>query len=173
MDVIICLGCSIRSVRGRELATLRARKAAQLYRQGVARPVIFTGGGASSKRGPGTEASFMADVAVRAGVPRKAVLLEELARHTVENAYYTAALCRARKWKRLVLVTDPYHLVRAKVIYGQLMPEARIESSASELPLELRLNVVHAGIEWLKSLRLLVFGVRIRRSTVERAELLR
>jgi uncharacterized SAM-binding protein YcdF (DUF218 family) len=60
-----------------------------------------------------SEADEMAGLLVEWGVPREAILLEEKARTTSENAAESARLLRARGVKRVLLVTSSIHMRRA------------------------------------------------------------
>ncbi|MFZ5786489.1 MAG: YdcF family protein, partial [Acidobacteriota bacterium] len=53
-------------------------------------------------------------LAIEHGVPAQAIVLEEHAKTTRENTRYTAAICRARGWTRVIAVSDPYHLWRVR-----------------------------------------------------------
>ena len=86
----------------------RVEKAAELYRQGVAPLVIFSGGVTVP-----SEASVARDIAVKLGVPAEACLLEEQSHSTFENAQRTAPLLQQRQIDEVVLVSDGYHLLRA------------------------------------------------------------
>jgi uncharacterized SAM-binding protein YcdF (DUF218 family) len=52
-------------------------------------------------------------------VPPEALLLEDQARSTEENALYTAALARAHGFDDVIIVTDGYHLYRADLLFRQ------------------------------------------------------
>jgi uncharacterized SAM-binding protein YcdF (DUF218 family) len=47
------------------------------------------------------------------GVPQDMVWLEERSQSTYENAVFAAEILRARKIRRIALVTDAYHMLRA------------------------------------------------------------
>ena len=55
-----------------------------------------------------------AALAVRLGVPAEACVLEEQSHSTEQNARYTAELLRYLGARRVVVVSDPYHLLRAR-----------------------------------------------------------
>ena len=93
----------------------RAEKAAELYRQGLAPLVIFSGG--VSGQLP-SEASVARDLAVSLGVPASACVLEEGSHSTQQNAELTAPLLRARSIDEVVLVSDGYHLFRARLLFS-------------------------------------------------------
>ena len=95
----------------------RARKGAELYRQGVAPLLIFSGGVAGELP---SEASVARDIAVKLGVPAEACVLEENSHSTFQNAELTAPLLRERKIDEVVLVTDGYHLLRATLQFSRV-----------------------------------------------------
>lgn len=88
----------------------RARHAARLYTKGEATLVIPTGG---VGKHPPSEAEVMASILQEEGVPEEVVLTEEKARSTRESAQLVGVLARQRGIKRLTVVTDPLHCVRA------------------------------------------------------------
>ena len=117
-DVIIVLGCPSyeRNILAKSYSACvqaRARHAARLYRKGLARHIIATGGFTGP---PPSEAGAMFQVMQAEGVPASAVVLEERARSTVENAQYSRAIMQAHGWTTAILVTEPHHIKRAAVI---------------------------------------------------------
>jgi uncharacterized SAM-binding protein YcdF (DUF218 family) len=93
--------------------SLRARtlKAVEHYRKELAPKIICTGGVGDF---PPAEAQAAAALAIRGGVPARDILLEDTSTHTVENARNTARICAAHGWRRVIVVSDPYHLWRAR-----------------------------------------------------------
>jgi uncharacterized SAM-binding protein YcdF (DUF218 family) len=91
----------------------RAMHAAWLYRRGRPLPVFVSGGPS-----PGAGDTAIADVARRvlegAGVPPERIHLERRSTSTLENAVYTSELLRRHGIKKVVLVTDGYHMRRAR-----------------------------------------------------------
>ncbi|WP_036165765.1 YdcF family protein [Massilia sp. 9096] len=101
------------------VALARVRYAAHLQR--ITRlPVLVSGGGSSSNSDHGepgyTYAQAMAD-ALREdfGVPVR--WIEGRSNNTAENAGYSAALLRKDGVKRILLVTDAMHMVRARAVF--------------------------------------------------------
>ncbi|WP_224361579.1 YdcF family protein [Hyalangium versicolor] len=89
----------------------RVEKAAELYRRGIAPRLVFSGGVGDN---PPSEAQVMRSVAVQLGVPAEACLLEEQSHSTEQNSRYSAELLRSLGARRVVVVSDPYHLLRAR-----------------------------------------------------------
>jgi uncharacterized SAM-binding protein YcdF (DUF218 family) len=82
------------------------------------RPALVVCGGVG---GAGvSEASVMRDLAVGLGVPREAVVLEEASRNTLEQAVAVAGLARQRSWDSVVVVSDRFHLPRARFLFRRM-----------------------------------------------------
>ncbi len=108
-DVIVVLG------GGEAGTTRRALHGAALYRAGYAPYVLCTGGAITP--GGDTEAAHCAQVMSVEGVPAAAVWREDVSRSTAENARATAALMAAQGWRDAVLVSDDFHLWRARWLF--------------------------------------------------------
>ncbi len=103
----------------------RAEHAAALWKQGVAPFVICTGGFTELDSLSEAEAC---NVALQmAGVPAEVIIKEETSRSTLENAAETRRIMQARGWRTAVIVSDGYHLLRAKWLFER----AGIESHPS------------------------------------------
>lgn len=99
----------------------RTRHAAALHAAGVAPVVVVTGGPAGARP---TEARVMRDVLIAEGVPGAAIVEEDRARNTLENAIFSIEILRDRGLARAVVVTDRYHLPRALMLFRLLGQEA-------------------------------------------------
>ena len=75
-----------------------AVRAAELYHQGYAPRILFTGGLGRNTEGmlPEPEAVRFAKVAMECGVPEKDIILEDKSRNTKENIEFTRALLEER-----------------------------------------------------------------------------
>lgn len=111
-DVLVVLGARVLP-GGHPSPALQARieKAVELYHQGLAPRLLFSGGVGVN---PPSEARVMRDLAVRLGVPSEACLLEERSHSTEQNARFSADVLRSLGARRVVVVSDPYHLLRAR-----------------------------------------------------------
>jgi uncharacterized SAM-binding protein YcdF (DUF218 family) len=94
--------------------TRRTRHAVALYQRGLAPLIICSGG--LGHNAP-TEAEAACALAAALGVPAQALLREDRAASTEENALYTAALARARGLTAVIVVSDGYHLYRADLLF--------------------------------------------------------
>jgi uncharacterized SAM-binding protein YcdF (DUF218 family) len=114
-DVIVVLGAQVRpGGRPGQALTRRTRHAVELYRAGLA-PYIICSGGLGAH--PPTEAEAACGLAERLGVPPAALVREGQAHSTEENALYTAAIMRARRWETAIIASDGYHLYRAALLF--------------------------------------------------------
>jgi len=87
----------------------RAVEAVRLYRR-YKLPLIVTGGAVFSK---GSEAAAIKTYLISLGVPEKAILTEERARDTWENAVFSKKICDEKGYARPLVVTSAYHMRRA------------------------------------------------------------
>jgi uncharacterized SAM-binding protein YcdF (DUF218 family) len=97
----------------------RAHEAIALYKQGWA-PVIIFSGAAQDKSGS-SNAAAMRQQAIDSGVPVGAVLLDEASVNTADNASQVRPIVVQHGFKRLILVTSPYHQRRASIEFNRRM----------------------------------------------------
>ena len=116
-DVILVLGAAL-SRDGTPYKALirRSEHAARLWKQGRAGRVMCTGGIGDHVRVPRSEADGCREVLLRAGVPATAIVLEDTSRNTEEQARRIHDIMVVRGWKRATLVSDSYHVFRARYI---------------------------------------------------------
>lgn len=116
-DAIVILG------RGEKFRPARVAVAAKLWRSHRA-PLIFASG-----RGDGGE---IESELKKKGIPDSAIAKETCSRTTEENALFTAAVLRRRGVKKILLVTDPPHMLRSLMTFGSL--GFKVFPHASPLP---------------------------------------
>ncbi len=117
-DVIIVLGSGLnRNLTPGPSLRSRSERAAELWRAGYAPMIICSGGYA--RWATRSEADGCAEVLRENGVPADAIILEEQARSTEENAVYSHQIMRERGWSTALVVSDGYHLLRATWLFTQ------------------------------------------------------
>jgi uncharacterized SAM-binding protein YcdF (DUF218 family) len=104
-DAIVVLG------RGGELRPERVDVSAQLWDARRA-PLIFASGSG--------DAQEIADMLAQKGIPAGAIDGEPCSRTTEENARFTAALLQPKNVHRILLVTDPPHMLRSLLTFRSL-----------------------------------------------------
>lgn len=102
-DCIVGFGCYDEDI---------SRRAAQLYRQGLAPWVLFSGGFGRNTAGlwQTPEAERFAAIAEAEGVPEAAILVENRSTNSAENLIFTRQLLEERgiRVKRILAVHKPY-----------------------------------------------------------------
>ncbi|MGM9605569.1 MAG: YdcF family protein [Faecousia sp.] len=120
-DCIIGFGCYNEDV---------ARRAAQLYRQGLAPLILFTGGLGrnTSSMWTESEASRFARIAIAEGVPESAILVEERSTNSGENLIFSRRMLmdRGLSHPRIIGVQKPYMERRLYAAFPVYWPEAEV-----------------------------------------------
>lgn len=91
--------------------TARTKEAVELYKNGWASKLIFSGA-AQDKSGP-SNAEAMRRIALSSGVPNGDIITEEYSSTTKENAENTQNILAENEIKSVILVTSGYHQRRA------------------------------------------------------------
>lgn len=114
-DAIIVLGAQVQR-NGRPSAALRGRvqRAVAVYHAGFAPRLVVTGGVGEAGV---AEASVMQALAVAAGVPEEAVVIEGRATRTLESAHAVGVIGRQAGWQSVIVVSDPFHLWRTALMF--------------------------------------------------------
>ena len=114
-DVIVVFGNKV-NPDGQPSPRLKARldKAAQLFRRGLSTAVIVSGG--VDPQGF-DEAAVMSAYLVRAGIPEDCVHQDNRGIDTYNTARNTAALMRRKGWKSVIVVSQYFHIVRARLAF--------------------------------------------------------
>lgn len=131
-EVIIGLGYGpAKNKKGEPRAELKRRvdKAVELYLAGLAPYIIFTGG----DTGAGCEAEVMKELAVKQGVPEGKIITETKATDTITNAKYSVEIMQNYNWHRAILVSNPYHLKRAKLLF-EATPGISVQLAPAQTP---------------------------------------
>lgn len=113
-QAIVVLGAA--QYRGRPSPVLRTRldHAVGLFARGIAPMVVVTGGIAEGDTA--SEAAVSRIYALAAGVPDSAILLENEGRTTGQSLARVARLLKARRIDTVVVVSDPFHVLRAELV---------------------------------------------------------
>ncbi len=92
----------------------RVEHAIALARAEAARDLLFTGGVGEH---PPAEASVMRDLARAAGLEAERLFCEDRATSTWASARLCAPIVRRHAWRRVCVVSDAYHLERARFAF--------------------------------------------------------
>ncbi len=103
-DVIIVPGVPFKNNSWDSIMKGRVIWSYVLYKNGLAKNVIYSGGAVYS---PYYEAKIMGLYAIELGIPAKHIFYDTLAEHTTENIYYSYLLAKKLGFKTIALATDP------------------------------------------------------------------
>ena len=110
-DVILVLGSAVWP-NEQPSPSLRARteRAIELYQLGYAPRLLLSGG---LGRYPPEEAEVMRRLALAAGIPEQALILDQEARSTRESITSARGIMQEGGWETALIVSDPFHIQRA------------------------------------------------------------
>jgi len=100
----------------------RVERAIELYKNGYSNHIIFSTGFRYSIQ----EADIMKALAVSLGIPHNAIILEKKASNTYENAKFSGAIIKNRKWGKVLLISSPYNMRRAMLVFKSLYPDVEV-----------------------------------------------
>jgi uncharacterized SAM-binding protein YcdF (DUF218 family) len=113
-DVIVLLGGGSHD---------RYERAVKLFKDRAAPRIIVSGYG---------DCEINRHLLIQAGVPAKAIRLENQSRTTQENVQFTIRLLREQKAKRVIIVTSWYHSRRALACFEHYAPEMNFYSRPTD-----------------------------------------
>lgn len=117
-EAIIVLGAA--QYDGRPTSVFKARldHAHDLYEEGLAPTIVVTGGKQPGDRF--TEAQAGANYLLDLGVPDAAILRETTSSNSWESLAASATFLHQRGIRRVILVSDPFHSLRIRLIAEEL-----------------------------------------------------
>lgn len=150
-DAIVVLGAAVLS-DGQPSPAMgrRVEAAVDLYGQGVAPRLVMTGGAVGH---PVAEARVMRGLALEKSVPAEAIVTEDRSRNTWQNATEVIALARTHGWERLVIVSDAFHIPRAKDMFrrqGMAVDGHGAPRGTEQGQVSWALAHVRESLSWLK-----------------------
>lgn len=125
-----------------------ARRAAQLYREGIAPKILFTGGLGRNTEGllPEPEAVRFAKVAMAEGVPEEDIILEDRSTNTKENILFTREKLEAfgLPHERILGVHQPFMERRIAAAMGVYWPEVSFAVTSPQVTIPAYLQAAQA-----------------------------
>ena len=117
-----------------------AERAADLYLEGYAPILIFSGGLGNFTKGLWTksEADLFAEVAVKKGVPERDILIENKSTNTGENILFTQLLLKEKQLdpQRFIVVQKPYMERRSFATFKKHWPNKDLMVTSPKIPFE-------------------------------------
>ena len=141
-----------------------AERAAELYLEGWAPMVIFSGGLGNFTKGmwTETEADQFAAIAIRMGVPETSILIENRSTNTGENILLTQQLLAQKKLdlRSFIVVQKPYMERRSYATFKQHWPDKKLvvtspqisfdDYPTEDIPLERVINIMVGDLQRIK-----------------------
>ena len=124
-DAIVVLGSAQYNGVPSSIFEARLEHALRLYEEGVAPVIVTVGGRAAGDEY--TEAEAGREYLAAAGVPDDGLLAVQEGTDTLESMRAVAAEFAGRGWSTAVLVTDPWHAMRAE----RMAEDAGLEATSS------------------------------------------
>jgi uncharacterized SAM-binding protein YcdF (DUF218 family) len=142
VDAIVVMGAAQYDGRPSPQLAARLDHVVQLWGEDLAPVVVVTGGKRPGDRF--TEADASARYLEARGVPASAILMETEAHNSYDSLVGVHDLLAARGDDRVLLVSDPYHSLRIRLVAEELGFEAYVSPT--------RTSPVHGGQELRKEL---------------------
>lgn len=127
-DCIIILGAAIQGNLPTPVFAERIRHGVNLYHEGLAPKVIFTGGFGEGQNY--SESHVGAMFAGKLGVPTTDILIEERSHSTLQNFEEALEIMEQNSLNSAIVVSDPLHMKRAM----RIAKDIGIESVSSPTP---------------------------------------
>ena len=143
VDAIVVMGAA--QYDGRPSLQLQARldHVAELWTQGLTDTVVVTGGNQPGDRF--TEADVSAEYLIERGVPDTSILREAVGRSSYESLEGVAELLAPLGKRSVLIVSDPFHLLRSKLSAEELGLEAYVSPTPT--------TTITGGEEFAKELK--------------------
>ncbi len=117
-DVIAALGAGVgESGRAGQGYQERVDTAVRLYNKGFAGKIIYSSGYRYIMK----EAEIMKALSVSMGVDGKDVIVDESAGNTFEMITRLRDICVRNGWRKVIIVSSPYHMLRLKLLCDKAM----------------------------------------------------
>jgi uncharacterized SAM-binding protein YcdF (DUF218 family) len=130
-DAIVVMGAAQYDGRPSPQLAARLDHVADLWPQGRAPLVVVTGGNRPGDRF--TEAQASAAYLEERGVPSQALVLEDKGTNSYESLRGVAEQLKARGLREVIIVTDPYHSLRSKLIAEQVGLTAHVSPTPTSV----------------------------------------
>ena len=131
VDAIVVMGAAQYDGRPSPQLAARLEHVADLWPQRIAPMVVVTGGNQPGDRF--TEAEASSEYLIGRGVPGSAILMEDQGTTTLESLQNVAAMLEERGAESVLIVTDPYHALRSRMIAAELGLDAYVSPTETSV----------------------------------------
>ncbi len=118
--------------------TSPAYRACDLYLEGYAPVILFSGNFGQTQHFTKSEAETYAEIAREKGIPVSAILIEDKSRNTGENALFSKRLLEEKNipHAKIILVQKPYMERRTFATFKKVWPEPEIAVTSPQVTYE-------------------------------------
>lgn len=150
-DVAVILGAGASDEKVSPVFQERINHGISLYKNKYVKKLIFTGG--TGKGNQNSDAYIAMQYAIKQGVPKDDILLEEMSVITQENIKNAKMIMDKNSYHTAILVSDPLHMKRAMLMaknnkidcYSSPTPTTKYITLKSTLPFLLREVFFYVG----------------------------
>ena len=150
-DVAVILGAGASDEKVSPVFQVRINHGISLYKNKYVKKLIFTGG--TGKGNQNSDAYIAMQYAIKQGVPKDDILLEEMSVITQENIKNAKMIMDKNSYHTAILVSDPLHMKRAMLMaknskidcYSSPTPTTKYITLKSTLPFLLREVFFYVG----------------------------
>ena len=133
----------------------RINKGHELYKKGIITYFVLTGGGSPGEM---TEADVAKAELLKKGVDENNIFAENRSNSTLEQiTYLNKTLYRKKNWKEIVLITDNFHLLRAKQMC--VFFKIKANTAASDTPISAESTFSYSLKESFAVILFWLFGI--------------
>lgn len=100
----------------------RVEQAVELFKEGIAPYMLLSA--VSENAGPSGD---MHQTALALGIPEEAILTEDAAQSTYQNALFTLPIMKQHGFKSAIVVSSDFHMRRVKFIFDHVYKKSGIE----------------------------------------------
>lgn len=113
-DAVVVLGAAQWNGKPSPILKERINHALKIMESGKTNYIFFTGGyGRNSKF---AESEVSKAYSVKKGISPDSILVENISNSTIENIYYARKQFKKNNINSIILVSDPMHMLRSKII---------------------------------------------------------
>lgn len=110
-DVIIVLGSTVKDSKPKPMLEYRLLKSIELYKNGYANKIIVTGGQGKNENLP--EGTVMKNYLIEKGISSDDIFIEDKATSTYENFKFSKQIIDNNDYKKIIVVTSNFHILRS------------------------------------------------------------
>ncbi len=128
-DCAIVLGAAAWHNKPSPVLRERLNHAITLYQAGAVKTIVLTGG--YGKGADFAESEVGLEYCVKKGIPREVIFAENESLNTLDNLKEAQEIMSQRGFKKALLVSDPWHLKRARRMAADLDLEVYVSATPS------------------------------------------